>query len=180
MVRSLLIVMMLSLCPPSLAAATPPDIPLRHSIEQLRSSIGQWEVVTESLNDDGSVARSVTGTYVFSWVVEDRVVAGRSDIPELDQIAGILFYVNEKKALIEMVSVGGDGRLWIMTGPLGGEVRMSQEFPTTEGGTLRLRFTRYNVTDDSFESRMEYTQDGGTTWKPGNHQVFRRAAPAAD
>jgi len=83
-------------------------------------------------------------------VVPDRVVTGRGDILELSQTAGILFYVNEKKAPIEMVSVGADGRLWIMTGPLGSEERMSQEVPTI---------------------------DGGKTWKQGHHQMFRRAVP---
>jgi hypothetical protein len=74
-----------------------------------------------------------------------------------------------------MVAVGPDGRLWIMTGPLGGDTRYSQEYEDSGGGTGQLRFTRYNVTEDGFESKMEYTDDGGETWKPGNHQVFRRA-----
>jgi hypothetical protein len=127
------------------------------------------------LNDDGSVAKSVTGTYEFSWVVPDRVVSGKSEIPELKQTAGILFYINETQGLIEMVSVGGDGKLWIMTGPLGGEERLSQEYKTANG-MAQLRFTRFNVAPDAFESRMDYTEDGGATWLPGNHQTFRRAA----
>ena len=65
-----------------------------------------------------------------------------------------------------------------MTGPLGGEERLSQEYPTVGGGEGRLRFTRFNVSPDSFESRMEYTEDGGQSWKPGNHQVFLRAPVA--
>ena len=39
---------------------------------------------------------------------------------------------------------------------------------------MRLRFTRYNVTPDRFESRMDYSTDGGATWTQGNHQVFVR------
>jgi hypothetical protein len=73
-----------------------------------------------------------------------------------------------------MVSVGGDGRLWIMTGPLGGETRTTEEF-NTAGGTGQRRFARYNVTGDAFESRIEYSDDGGATWKPGNHQTFLRS-----
>ncbi len=149
---------------------------LQASIEQLRGSVGKWAVVTEFLNDDGSVARSLEGTYEFSWVVPDRVVAGRSEIPDLNRAAGILFYVNEIKGVVEMVSVGADGRLWIMTGPLGGETRTTQEFKTAKGTTSQLRFTRFNVSADRFESKMEYTEDGGVSWKPGNHQIFRRVA----
>ncbi len=149
---------------------------LRHSVEQLQSAIGKWNVVTEFLKEDGAVAKSAQGTYEFSWIVPDRVVTGKSEIPELKQASGILFYINEKKKLIEMVSVGADGALWTMTGPLGGEERLSQEFKTTDGGTGRLRFTRFNVSPDAFESKMEHTSDGGKTWKPGNHQMFRRAA----
>lgn len=151
------------------------DEAMEQSVEQLRSMAGHWDVVTEFLDDDGSVARSVTGTYEFSWVVPDRVLSGKSAIPELQQISGILFYINQKKREIEMASVGADGHLWIMTGPLGGETRTTEEFSTADGGTGQLRFTRYNVTADAFESRMEYSDDGGATWKPGNHQTFLRS-----
>jgi hypothetical protein len=74
-----------------------------------------------------------------------------------------------------MVSVGADGKLWVMSGALGGEQRTSQEFQTADGKTARLRFTRFNVSADAFESRMDFSEDGGETWIPGNHQVFRRA-----
>ncbi len=30
---------------------------------------------------------------------------------------------------------------------------------------------------EAFESRMEYTDNGGRTWKPGNHRTFRRINP---
>ncbi len=147
---------------------------LSQSVEQLRHSIGRWSVTTEFLNDDGTVAKTVTGSYEFEWVVTDRVVSGRSDIPELKQSSGILFYVNDKKKTIEMVSVGADGQLWVMTGTAGQETRYTQVFKTRDGKESQLRFTRYNVSDDKFESKMEYTEDGGKTWKPGNHQVFKR------
>jgi len=149
---------------------------LAHSVDELRTSVGLWEATTEFLNDDGSVARTVTGTYEFEWVVEDRVLAGRSALPELGQASGILFYVNDAKQIIEMVSVGADGNLWIMTGPLGGDARATEEYPTADGGTGQIRFTRYNVSPDAFESKMEYTSDGGVTWLPGNHQRFRRSS----
>jgi hypothetical protein len=61
-----------------------------------------------------------------------------------------------------------------MTGPLGSETRTTRPFTSADGGESQLRFTRYNVKPDSFESRMEYTSDGGETWLPGNHQVFTR------
>lgn len=159
---------------PGRAVAQAPDADLQHSVEQLRRVIGTWRTVTELLNEDGSVASSLTGTYEFAWVVPDRVVAGRSEIPELGQSSGILFYVSESRRVIEMTSVGADGYLWIMTGPLGGETRHTQEYATADGGRGQLRFTRFNVSADSFESRMEFTEDGGRTWKPGNHQVFTR------
>ncbi|NNE59391.1 MAG: hypothetical protein HKN35_00680, partial [Woeseia sp.] len=89
-----------------------------------------------------------------------------------------LFYVNEGEKKVEMVSVGHDGKLWIMSGLLGEETRYTQEFEQPDGNKAQLRFTRYNVAPARFESRMEYTTDGGASWLPGNHQVFtRRALP---
>ncbi|MGB5737858.1 MAG: hypothetical protein WBM54_00810 [Woeseia sp.] len=174
-----LIAMLLLLTAPLQAEEnTSSDDALAIAVAQLRDSIGQWQVVTEFLNEDGSIARSVAGSYEFAWVLEDRIASGVSSLPALDMTSAILFYVNEADKKIEMVSVGRDGKLWIMNGPLDGETRHSQEFDTADGGKAQLRFTRYNVAPARFESRMEYTTDGGETWLPGNHQVFsRRAIP---
>ncbi|MDH4260570.1 MAG: hypothetical protein OEW16_09765 [Gammaproteobacteria bacterium] len=124
---------------------------------------------------DGSIASTMPGTYRFEWVVPDRVASGRSEIPELGIASGILFYVRERRATIEMVSVGADGHLWVMTGPIDGETRSTPPTPLADGGSMQLRFARFNVEPDRFESRMEFTLDDGATWKPGNHQVFLRA-----
>ena len=156
------------------AAPVAADTAFDTSVNELRQVIGEWNVVTEDINPDGSIARSVDGTYTFEWVIPDRVVTGRAEAPAIGRVSAILFYVNESKGHIEMVSVAADGELWIMTGALGGDTRYTQEFPTPEGATGQLRFTRYNVSVDSFESKMEYTTDGGETWTPGNHQVFTR------
>jgi hypothetical protein len=148
------------------------------AVQQLRSAAGAWEVKTTQYGDDGAVARTACGTYRFDWIVPDRVLAGRSDIPDWKQASGILFYVNERRSTIEMASVGPDGTLWVMTGPAGSETRTTPPVPTSDGGTMQLRFTRFNVTPDRFESRMEVSLDGGSSWRPGNHQVFERARPA--
>jgi pimeloyl-ACP methyl ester carboxylesterase len=153
---------------------TEKDDDLLSAVQQLRHVSGSWSVTTEYLNQDGSVSQSVNGSYQFEFVVPDRVLSGYSDVPQKKQRSAILFYVNEKKKSIEMVSVGGDGKLWIMTGAVGDEVRSTQPFRTTDGKESQLRFTRYNVTPDRFESKMEYTLDGGKTWLPGNHQIFTR------
>ena len=147
---------------------------LAHSVDELRNAVGRWSVTTTFLNPDGSVAREIPGTYVFEWIVEDRVVVGHNDLPELGQKSGILFYVREKDLEIEMVAVGADGKLWIMTGPAGGDTRYSQPYESADGKPSQLRFTRFNVTPNRFESRMEYTTDDGETWTQGNHQVFTR------
>jgi hypothetical protein len=104
------------------------------AVQQLRSAVGLWNVETTQYADDGAVARVACGTYRFDWIAPDRVPAGRSDIPDWKQASGLLFYVNERRATIEMASVGADGHLWVMSGPA-----------------------------------------GGSSWKPGNHQVFERA-----
>ena len=175
MIRNLLVLCLLGLSSVLRGQDSGEDAALAHSVEELRGSIGRWDVVTEFLGEDGSVARSVSGTYEFSWIVADRVVTGKTEIPELKMAAGILFYINDKEKIVEMVSVGADGKLWIMTGPLGEDHRTTQAFETGAGGKRKMRFTRYNVSADAFESKMEYTDDDGKTWTPGNHQQFKRA-----
>jgi hypothetical protein len=159
------------------ARAQPPaadSAAVRRGVQQLREHRGTWAVETEFLGGDGAVARRDSGSYIFDWALEDRVLAGRSSIPALRQGSGILLYVAPSRGVIEMVTVGADGMVWTMTGPLGGETRTTQPFRGQSGRETRLRFTRYNVTADAFESRMEYTEDDGRTWRPGNHQTFRR------
>ena len=171
--RTLLIIAVATALP-AFAAMSSAETPLEASVSELRHVIGEWDVVTEEINPDGSLARSVEGTYAFDWVIPDRVVAGRAEAPAIDRVSALLFYVSETEGHIEMVSVAADGRLWIMSGELGGATRYTQPFETQDGGAGRLRFTRYNVEPDAFESRMEYSTDGGETWTLGNHQIFTR------
>lgn len=147
---------------------------LLSAVQQLRHMNGNWSVTTEFLNENGSVVKSFQGSYQFNWVVIDKVLSGQSEIPEMKQRSGILFYVNEKKMSIEMASVGADGNLWLMTGAAGDETRSTSPFRSADGKETQMRFTRFNVKPESFESKMEYTQDGGKIWLPGNHQIFTR------
>lgn len=155
-------------------AGTPENPAIAQAVAQLRDTHGDWDVTTEFLEPDGAVARTASGTYSFTWVIEGRVLRGHSVIPELDQTSAILFYVDAVKARIEMASVGKDGHLWVMSGPAGGETRTTPDTLMPDGSTIRLRFTRFNITRDRFESRMEVSADKGATWTPGNHQVFVR------
>ncbi len=157
--------------PPALADDPRPENP---AVQQLRHAHGAWDATTEFISPDGAVARSVEGSYEFDWVVPDRVLIGRSEIPELGLSSGILFFYSETADTITMTSVGGDGQLWVMSGPADSEVRATPPTPQADGSTIELRFTRYNVEPDRFESKMEYSSDGGATWTQGNHQVFRR------
>ncbi len=148
------------------------------AVQQLRHAVGLWDVTTTRYDDKGAVAGVASGTYRFDWVVPDRVLSGRSDIPEWKQSAGMLFYVNPVRSTIEMSSVGPDGQLWVMSGPAGAETRTTPPTPLADGRKMQLRFTRFNVSNDCFESRMETSFDGGASWKPGNHQHFKRATAA--
>jgi len=156
------------------AGPAPNSGALDKAVRQLRETHGKWNVTTEFLKLDGSIGMTAQGTYVFDWVVQDRVLRGESAIPEIGSKSGILFYVIEGKALIEMVAVGKDGHLWVMTGPADSETRTTPDTPAEDGKTVKMRFTRYNVTPNHFESKMEFSHDGGLNWIQGNHQIFVR------
>ncbi len=161
---------------PFAEASESPPSQLAAAVAQLRQAVGLWDVTTTQYGEDGKVAGVAAGTYRFDWIVPDRVLAGRADIPQMKQTSGILFYVNERRSTIEMASVGGDGNLWVMTGPAGGETRTTAPTPLADGRNMQLRFTRFAIAADRFESRMEVSLDGGESWRPGNHQLFVRAA----
>jgi hypothetical protein len=144
------------------------------ALEQLRHVIGTWDVRTEFLNSDGSVARAVDGTYEFEWVIPDRLARGTSRIPAMEQVSAILFYLRPAAHEVEMVSVGKDGDLWVMTGKDDEEVRTTPDRAMSDGSKMRLRFTRYDVQSDRFQSKMEYSTDGGLKWTQGNRQQFVR------
>jgi hypothetical protein len=145
-------------------------------VEQLRHVIGKWDVKTSFMNPDGTTAETVDGTYEFEWVVKDRVVSGKSDVPKKQMASAFMMYLHTRKSLIEMCSVGADGHLWVMTGPIDGDARTTPDTKMSDGSLVRLRFTRFNVKQDSFESKMESSVDQGTTWSLGNRQQFRRSA----
>ena len=62
-----------------------------------------------------------------------------------------------------------------------GRWNVTTHFLKPDGSVARSVEVSYEFTGvvppDAFESRMEYTGDGGRTWRPGNHQLFRRAQP---
>jgi hypothetical protein len=160
---------------PAAAAGEATASPLASAVQQLRHAAGVWQVTTTQFDDRGAVQRVGSGTYRFDWVVPDRVLSGRSDMHEWKQSAGMLFYVNPERSTVEMTSVGPDGQLWVTSGPAGSDTRTTAPTPLADGRQMQLRFTRFGVTQNRFESRMEVSLDGGESWKPGNHQLFVRA-----
>ena len=159
------------MAPPALASA----------VQQLRQAAGRWNVTTTRYADNGAVAAVATGTWSFDWVVPDRVLSGKAVIPDWNQSAGMLFYLNERLITLEMAQVGADGQLLVMSGPAGAETRTTTSIALPDGRRMLQRHTRFGVTADRFESRMETSYDGGASWKPGYHQLFVRApAPRPD
>jgi hypothetical protein len=157
-------------------AAQALDTPrLDAAVEQLRQAAGRWNVTTTRYADNGAVAAVATGTWSFDWVVPDRVLSGRSTIPDWNQSAGMLFYLNERVFTLEMAQVGADGQLVVMKGRVGTETRTTAPVALPDGRKVVQRHTRYGIGRDRFEAKMETSYDGGQSWKLGYHQLFVRA-----
>jgi hypothetical protein len=148
---------------------------LSSAVQQLRQAAGRWNVTTTRYAENGAVTAVATGTWNFDWVVPDRVLSGRAVIPDWNQSAGMLFYLNERRFTLEMAQVGADGQLLVMSGPAGTETRTTAAIPLANGRRMIQRHTRYGVSANRFESRVETSYDGGVSWKPGYHQLFVRA-----
>ena len=155
------------------------EIAVGPGVAELRHVVGEWDVRTEFLNPDGSVARAVNGSYAFEWVVPDAIVRGIARQPEMNSVSAVLLYVRPAARQIEMVSVDQNGVRWVMTGEEGSDVRATADRTMSDGSRLRLRFTRFAIAPDRFESRMDFSADGGATWTQGNRQVFLRRPAAA-
>lgn len=153
--------------------AAPPE--LSTAVQQLRQAAGRWNVTTTRFSDTGAVTAVATGTWSFDWVVPDRVLSGKAVIPDWNQSEGMLFYLNERLITLEMAQVGANGQLLVMSGPAGAESRSTPVVALPDGRKMVQRHTRYRVSADRFESRMETSYDGGQSWKPGYHQLFVRA-----
>jgi hypothetical protein len=167
---------LLSLLILPLAEATEAPPPEQSAaVQQLRQAAGRWNVTTTRYAENGAVTGVASGTWSFDWVVPDRVLSGKAVIPDWNQSAGMLFYLNERLFTLEMAQVGADGQLIVMSGPAGTESRSTPVLALPDGRRLVQRHTRYRVTADRFESRMETSYDGGQSWKPGYHQLFVRA-----
>ena len=147
---------------------------LTGAVQQLRQAAGHWNVTTTRYAPNGSVAAVASGTWHFDWVVPDRVLSGRAAIPDWKQTSGMLFYLNERRSTLEMASVGADGQLLVMTGPAGAETQTTTPIQLPDGRRMLQRYTRFGITADRFEARMETSFDGGRSWKPGHHQLFVR------
>ncbi len=150
------------------------DRPVAPAIEQLRHIVGHWEVETDFFGSDSEILGTYSGTYVFRWVVKDKIVSGHSQLPQLQQKNALLFFHRPETRELEMISVGLDGRPWRMIGPDDSEIRTTPNTTMPDGKQLILRFTRHSVKKDSFQSIMESSTDGGKTWQLGNRQRFRR------
>jgi hypothetical protein len=74
-----------------------------------------------------------------------------------------------------MAQVGADGQLVVMSGPAGAQTRRSAAVELPDGRRVLQRHTRYGVTPDRFEAKVETSDDGGASWKPAYHQLFVRA-----
>jgi hypothetical protein len=155
------------------AGEMPPPA-LESAVQQLRQAAGRWSVTTTRYAENGAVTAVATGTWSFDWVVPDRVLSGRASIPDWNQSAGMLFYLNERMFTLEMAEVGADGQLVVMTGPAGAETRTTDAIPLPDGRRMLQRHTRYGVTANRFEAKLETSYDGGLSWKPGYHQIFVR------
>ena len=72
---------------------------------------------------EGPETGVVASHVMYNWIVPDRVLAGRSDIPEWKQASGILFYVNERRSTIEMEDTApiSLGRAALTTESVGGD-----------------------------------------------------------
>jgi hypothetical protein len=143
--------------------------------ELLRSSVGKWETTAEFFNPNGTVAGAFAGTTELAWLTPGKVISGKSEYPQLKLVTGLMVYINEAKGQVEMASVGGDGNLLVVSGPLGSAELRSEPVRFSDTVVGRLKFTRLNVTANSFDTRTEISDDGGKTWKMMNRQKFKRA-----
>ncbi|MCG8432752.1 MAG: hypothetical protein MJA83_01825 [Gammaproteobacteria bacterium] len=135
---------------------------------------GTWEVRTEYPDMEGGIARVVTWRDIYRYTIKDRVLEVITDAPEFElYIRGWVFYnITEKK--FYYTSVGQRGDHWILKGDLDNYVLTSDVRYKADGSEYLVRFTFYDIEDDSFIAAMEFTTNNGRTWIPGFRQFHTR------
>lgn len=169
--------LMASFCaqPASGQENTAPPVP-EEAVQRLRQLHGRWQFQTEYLNAAGEVTGRTSGTEEVEWLVEDRVLGMTSRL-DGDRVGSRAMWFYDRTTLeFTLVSVNGStGELWV----LGGDLDQWQiRSRVTPPGSAQIRFTHYDVEQDSWRALMEYSTDGGDTWLPGFRQVFSRVSKA--
>jgi len=141
--------------------------------KRLDYHIGEWSVHIEFLDSAGNVTRTAEGTDISRYLIDSTVVE-LTTIDDGNNISkGWIFY-NIKEQKYYLVSVSSEGDLWILKGGLDQYVITSDPREQLNGKTVQIRFTHYNIEENSFEAIMEYTIDGGKTWRKAYRQIITR------
>ena len=155
------------------ASETAPPV-LATAVQQLRQAAGRWNVTTTRYAENGAVAAVATGTLNFDWVVPDRVLAGKLRHSRLEPVGRHALL--PERAHVHARDGAGRRRRAAHRDERPRRDRDANDRADRmpDGRRMLQRHTRYGVTANRFEAKMEMSYDGGANWKPGYHQLFVR------
>ncbi len=157
------------------------------ALTQLAFMIGDWQITSEYVLEDGSTMEStarMTGRHTLGgFAVQTEAVHSALANPDLDIfVASHTFTVHPKSGKIVGIAINTLGNRKFNDGEFVGEdfvvIASGEMFG---GGDYINRSRYYNITPNRFETRLETSEDGGETWRDGGYSsVFVRSEPPAN
>lgn len=148
--------------------------PLHAKADELHAyEAGTWQSRWERVDDAGNVTDVSTGVEIFSPTLNGTALELVTRIDgEEDWSRAIKFY-NRKERKIVFIDVSSRGEYYVMKQDVetGTVVGRSQR-PGAEDSLFR--FVTVRKTDDEMDVKMEFSEDGGQTWRHIRNQYMRR------
>lgn len=144
------------------------------AVSILQDELGSWDSRWERLDADGNVTSVTEGVETFLPLNGERVHLLKTHIPAMNQTSNGLRFYNPVEKRLMLISVGADGRHFILREEVGGNVVLSDPYMSRNGSETILRFTTTSATENEKIIDHEFSTDGGKSWTLFRRQTMTR------
>ncbi|MEZ5330605.1 MAG: hypothetical protein R2991_00830 [Thermoanaerobaculia bacterium] len=165
-----------ALTPLAALAQDAPASPPPEAVRRMEHVLGRWESTWEWVDAEGTVVYVEHGTETGRWALEGRLLELTTEIEGRDGPSKGWMFWNAPAERFQLVSVGWDGDLWILSGGLEEYVIASEPKAMPDGKTLQIRFTHGEAGPDTLTAVMEMRGSSEEPWTVRVRQTMVRSS----